>query len=139
MKHKNPLIFKELCSKEKDLSLTISQWLEEVESKLKERKYTQYNQKQHNSTFQYSKTFWSNETNPKKIYIVSVLFYDWRTIGKELGRTDIPERIGISYEVTLLSNERCDLLISSDKTDLDKVEEIAKNFYESITPFLNSL
>jgi hypothetical protein len=139
MKTKHPLIFKELCSNEKDLSLTISQWLEQAESKLRGRNYNRYNQKQHGSTFQYSRTVWSNEINMKKIYIISVLFYDWRIIANELGRTDIPERIGISYEVTILTNDRCDLLISSDKVDLDKVEEIAKKFYESITPFFKSL
>lgn len=96
------------------------EWLEKVESVLKEKGYHKYNQKWKGETFAYWKSFypWAGE---EPDYQVGILFYDWREY--EWGG-----RIGLQFECMTLGDGRVDLSVTNDIT-LFEFERMAAEFY----------
>jgi len=105
-------------------------WLVDFENNLKELGYIKYYQKHRNEDFCYWKTFKNGED---KTYQVGVLFYDFR---KYSDRDSSSNRIGIMYQCMLLCDDRIDMDVSKD-IDLPEFELMAKQFYDSMSKFIN--
>jgi hypothetical protein len=105
-------------------------WLLDFESNLKELGYIRYSQNHRNEDFCYWKTFKNSED---KICQVGVLFYDFR---KYSDRDSLLNRIGIMYQCMLLCDDRIDMDVTKD-IDLPEFELMAKQFYDSMSKFIN--
>lgn len=74
--------------------------------------------------------FWKSfYINGEKVFQIGILLYDY-------SKYDINnKRVGIQYECLLIGDDRLDLSVSKN-IDINKFEEIAFDFYESMKKYL---
>lgn len=103
-------------------------WLEKYEANLKKSGYNKYIQNMNNEDFGYWKTF---KKGKDKIYLVGVLFYDFRKYPKY---SAFLNKIDVMHKCMLLPDNRIDMKVSKN-IDLPKFEEMSKIFYKTMSKF----
>lgn len=101
------------------------QWLEFMETQLKEKGYNKYKQQYKNSTFQYWKTV---SIEGKKQYQIGVCIYDYKSYGNALNPAH--NRYGISFELIFLHVDFHVNLNVSRNMDIDFFEKLCSEFHE---------
>jgi len=107
------------------------EWLELIDKELNNAGYRKYKQIIKSSDFQYWKSFYADN---EKIYIVGLLFYDFRKYQSQDPNANI---ISIDYECMLLDGfgGRVDMSVSRN-IKLEKFEKMSKDFHDAMLKYI---
>lgn len=102
-------------------------YLIDIDKEFKIKGYKKFNQNYKSEDYSYWKTVKDEDGN--KLYQVGLLIYDFR---KYVGR----HHISIAYCCILFSEGRIELNVS-EKINVDKFEEMALYFYQTMANYIN--